>query len=146
MKAFLLVASLLVIRYFPAISFAQSAFSELDPQLIGVWMYTINASHGSGRTFVDKVKRIKWVFYENGTFERGASLEKSITKEAARKSREWSVPTEKGTWHSSEGKIYITSLNGQSLTETQQFSGAYYIEGNTMVFTDSEGKKAIWHR
>lgn len=137
MKLFLRV-SLLLSFYFP--------IQDLDPQLVGVWIYTINASSGSGKTFIDKVTRIKWVFHENGTFERGASLGRSISREAAKVSNEWSAPTERGTWYNKDGKIYITSINGQNLPENQQLSGSYYIEGNTMVFTGSDGKKAIWHR
>lgn len=146
MKTLVLVASLFTFQSLFAPTSFSFGFADLDPQLIGMWMYTINASSGSGRTFVDKVTRIKWVFHANGTFERGASLEKSITKEAARKSNEWSAPTERGTWHTDGGKIYITSINGQALPEDRQLSGSYYIEGNTMVFTGTDGKKAIWHR
>ncbi len=146
MKTFLLLASLFVLSNFTLTPTSLSTTAELDPQLIGMWMYTINASSGSGKTFVDKVTRIKWEFFANGTFERGGSLDKSISKDAARKSKEWSAPTERGTWYTQEGKIYITAINGQSLPEDQQLSGSYYIEGNTMVFTGADGKKAIWHR
>lgn len=139
MKTILLITSLFAIHPFVT-------FTDFDPQLIGVWMYTINDSKGSGKTFVDKVTRIKWIFHSNGTFERGSQLTKSVSKEVARKSSEWSPPTEQGTWYTQRGKIYITAINGQSLPEDQQLSGSYYIEGNTMVFTEIDGKKAIWHR
>jgi len=128
----------------PALLVGQS--SGLDPQLVGVWIYTINASSGSGRTFVDKVTRIRWVFKADGSFERGASLEANVSREGASKSKNWSPPTENGTWYSEAGRIYLSAINGRSIPVDQQLSGSYYIEGNTMVFTGTDGKKAIWHR
>ena len=138
MKTLLCLAVLLVPVFPPR--------QDLDGQLVGAWIYTINDSRGSGHTFVEKVTHLRWVFNADGTYERGSSLGAGVSREAAKRSNGWSEPTERGVWHTQTSKLYITSVNGQPVPEFRHLAGSYYIEGNTMVFTATDGKKAIWHK
>ncbi len=120
----------------------KSVAIKTDSLLTGTWIYLEDKSSGSGHTFVDHVQKTKWILRSDGTYEKGAQQ----IRNAGQTNSGWSEATEKGTWRSKEGKIYLYMRDGQIILPEKRLLGTYYIEGTTMIFTDTHGKKLIWRR
>ena len=116
--------------------------TNLDQQLVGIWIYTDEKSTGSGATFVNRVTKTRWIFRADGTFEKGSRQ----TQNADQSSDGWSEASEKGTWRTLEGQLLTPMVNGQLIPVENRRTGTYYIEGGKMVFTGPDGKKAIWRK
>lgn len=120
----------------------KSLQANLDPRLVGIWIYTNEKSTGSGATFVNHVTKTKWEFRADGTFEKGSS--QTLISDQAENA--WSEADQKGTWRSRANQIVTPMLNSKIIPLENRIAGTYYIEGGKMVFTDLNGKKAIWRK
>jgi len=121
-----------------------STRNNVDPNLVGVWTKSSNINSGGYGNFASFSTETSFVLRANGTFEYGASRSVGGGDSWSYDGGGWSAPELTGTYFTQNGKIFITTANGQNLPKDQQLMGSYYVSDNGMSTTSIQGVKEYW--
>jgi hypothetical protein len=118
---------------------------KIDKRIVGTWKHEENYSSGSGSNYGSSSTVSYLSFNEDGTMtDEGSRSVISGSNYSGDTGKSESKVVEGVFWYSENSQIYLYVTEGSKNQSVPL--GKYYIEGNAMLVTGSNGKKMLYQR